>query len=124
MAGVFDGLEVLDLSWGSAGPMTTMLLADNGARVTRIESPGGDPFAAQSGYRVWNRGKRNAAFDLTDPRDLATFVALARRADIIVDSFSPRTTTKLGIDHDQLAELQSESHHLFDLRIRESPCPP
>ena len=35
MAGVFDGLRVLDLSWGTAGPMTTMLLADNGAEVTR-----------------------------------------------------------------------------------------
>ena len=41
MPGVFDGLRVLDLSWGIAGPMTTMLLADNGAAVTRIEPPTG-----------------------------------------------------------------------------------
>ena len=44
MPGVFEDLVVLDLSWGIAGPMTTMLLADNGAQVTRIEPPEGDPF--------------------------------------------------------------------------------
>jgi len=105
MAGVFDGLEVLDLSWGIAGPMTTMLLADNGARVTRIERPGGDPYAAQSGYRVWNRGKRSARLDLGEAADLAVFRTLAERADVVVDSFSPGATTRLGIDHDQLSAL-------------------
>ena len=45
---VLEGLKVLDLSWGIAGPMATMLLADQGAAVTRIEPPGGDPLP---GYR-------------------------------------------------------------------------
>ena len=43
MAGVLEGVEVLDLSWGIPGPVTGMLLADHGARVTKIEPPGGDP---------------------------------------------------------------------------------
>ena len=66
MGGVLDGIEVLDLSWGIAGPMTGMLLADHGARVTRIESPKGDPFAGLSGTKVWLRGKRRATLDLTN----------------------------------------------------------
>ena len=64
MAGAFEHLRVLDLSWGMAGPMTTMFLADNGADVVRIESPLGDPFSEQAGYRVWHRGKRSACLDL------------------------------------------------------------
>ena len=49
--GILDGLEVLDLSWGIAGPMTGMLLADHGARVTRIEPPGGDPVRNLLGHQ-------------------------------------------------------------------------
>ena len=55
MSGVLDGVTVLDLSWGIAGPMTAMLLSDHGAAVTKIEPPGGDPFRNQLGYRVWQR---------------------------------------------------------------------
>src|ERR1700676_4869963 len=75
--GVLDGVEVLALSWGIAGPMATMMLADNGADVTRIERPGGDPFAGQSGYTVWQRGKRRASLDLHDPAHRDEFLALA-----------------------------------------------
>lgn len=103
MAGVFDGLHAIDLSWGIAGPMTTMLLADNGARVTRIEPLGGDPFSGQSGYRVWHRGKRSAQLDLQTEEGRETVLALVRGADIVVDSFSPGTTTRLGIDHEQVS---------------------
>ena len=65
--GVLDGIEVLDLSWGISGPLTGMLLSDHGARVTRIERPGGDPWQGLEGYKVWNRGKRSAVLDLRDP---------------------------------------------------------
>src|SRR3954466_6123861 len=99
MAGVFDGVRVLDLSWGIAGPMTTMLLADNGAAVTRIERPSGDPFAGQTGYRVWNRGKRSAHLDLRTGDGRDAFLSLADAADVVVESFSPGTTARLGIDH-------------------------
>lgn len=105
MAGVFEGLRVLDLSWGIAGPMTTMLLVDNGAEVTRIEPPGGDPFHADSGSRVWSRGKRSARLDLADDHGKRIFRALASRADIVVDSFSPGTMARLGIDHASLSDL-------------------
>ena len=73
MAGVLDGLEVLDLSTGLSGPVTTMLLADHGGRVTKIEPPGGEWSRVLSGSRVWNRGKRSAFLDLTDDADRARF---------------------------------------------------
>ncbi len=105
MTGVFDGLRVLDLSWGIAGPMTTMLLADNGADVIRIERPQGDPFTDQSGYRVWNRGKRSAVLDLTSDEGHSTFAALVAQADVVVESFSPGTMQRLHLEHAELAKL-------------------
>jgi crotonobetainyl-CoA:carnitine CoA-transferase CaiB-like acyl-CoA transferase len=102
VTGVFGGLRVIDLSWGTAGPMTTMLLADNGAEVTRIEPPEGDPFRHQSGYRVWHRGKRSARIDLKSDEGHEAIMGLVAGADVVVDSFSPGTMASLGIDHDSL----------------------
>ena len=100
--GVFDGLKVLDLSWGTAGPMVTMFLADHGADVTRIERPGGAPFYEPDAYRVWNRGKRSAELDLSVDADRETFLALADAADVVVESFQPGTAEKLGVGYDVL----------------------
>ena len=107
MAGAFEHLRVLDLSWGMAGPMTTMFLADNGADVVRIEPPNGDPFSEQTGYRVWNRGKRSASLNLQSVEGRQQFDQLARFSDVVVDSFSLGTTARLGIDHDALSALNS-----------------
>src|SRR5262245_33429049 len=112
--GVYDGLTVLDLTWGTAGPMTTMFLADHGAAVTRIEPPAGDPFAAQSGSRVWNRGKRSARLDLRSDDDRDAFLALASHADLVVESFSLGTTARLGIDH---AALSARNPRLITVSI-------
>jgi crotonobetainyl-CoA:carnitine CoA-transferase CaiB-like acyl-CoA transferase len=105
MAGVYDKLKVLDLSWGIAGPMTAMMLGDNGASVTKIEPPGGDPFRNQLGYKVWQRGKRSAILDLKNAEDKKAFLALASQADILVESYAPGTTVKLGIDFATLSKL-------------------
>ncbi len=103
MSGVLDGVRVLDLSWGISGPMATMLLADHGAEVTRIEPPGGDPFRDQLGYHAWNRGKRSAVLDLKSSDDLETFRKLAAQADVLVESFRPGVTERLGIDYATLS---------------------
>lgn len=103
MTGVLTGLSVLDLSRGIAGPMTTMLMADNGAHVTRIIPPEGDPFAEQPGQRVWNRGKAVRTLDLKKTEDLAEFLALVDRADVLVESFTPGVTDRLGIGYEALA---------------------
>ena len=102
---VLEGLRVLDLSWGIAGPMATMLLADHGAAVTRIEPPGGDPFRTQLGYRTWQRGKKSAVLDLKTPADRDCLIALARGADVLVESFAPGVTARLGIDYARLREI-------------------
>ena len=104
---ILSGLKVLDLSWGIAGPMTGMLLADHGAEVTRIVRPQGDPFAGMLGYKVWHRGKKNAVFDLKDDQDMSLFKRLVANADILIESMSPGKTKALGIDFETLAKLNS-----------------
>ncbi|MEZ4332666.1 MAG: CoA transferase [Myxococcota bacterium] len=100
---VLEGLRVLDLSRGVAGPMATMLLADHGADVVRIERPGADPLREQLGHHVWNRGKRSAVLDLRQPADLEALLALADRADVLIEDNRPGVTTRLGIDYGTLA---------------------
>ncbi len=105
MAGVLEGVRVLDLSWGVAGPMTAMLLGDQGADVVKIEPPGGDPFRGQLGYKVWQRGKRSAVLDLKAKADKDAFLALAAHADVLVESFVPGAAARLGIDFATLSKL-------------------
>jgi crotonobetainyl-CoA:carnitine CoA-transferase CaiB-like acyl-CoA transferase len=105
MAGVLAGLRVLDLSWGIAGPMATMLLGDNGADVIKIEPPGGDPYRHQLGYKVWQRGKRSAIYDLKNGADRSAFLNLVKTADVLVESYSPGVTGKLGIDFATVSKL-------------------
>ncbi len=106
VAGAMADVRVLDLSWGIAGPMTTMLLADNGAEVIRIERPSGDPFVDQTGYRVWNRGKRSARLDLQCPEGTSKFKELVSTSDVVVESFAPGTMERLGLGHEDLVALR------------------
>src|SRR5690606_213506 len=94
--------NVLDLTWGISGPVAAMLLSDHGAQVTKIEPPGGDPFRAISGSKVWHRGKRSAFFDLQQAEDRDTLLALASTADVLIERFEPGVTMRLGIDPDTL----------------------
>ncbi|MEO5840878.1 MAG: CoA transferase [Acidimicrobiales bacterium] len=103
MASVLEGLTVVDLSTGVAGPIATMLLADNGAAVTRIESPDPDPYASWPGSRVWARGKRSAVLDLEQADGREQLLALASQADVVIESFRPGVTTRLGIDYAALS---------------------
>ena len=75
-----------------------MLLCDHGAEVTRIEPPGANVFQQNSGYRVWNRGKRSAIFDLKREDDRRLFHNMAAASDVLIESFSPGVTKRLGID--------------------------
>ncbi|MFN8026687.1 MAG: CoA transferase [Acidimicrobiia bacterium] len=102
MAPVLDGVKVLDLTTGVGGPMATMLLADHGAQVTKIEPPGGDRSRSFSGAQVWHRSKRSAELDLTDPGDRARLHALASGADVLVHSYEADEAAALGLDLDSL----------------------
>jgi len=105
MTGVLDGIAVLDLTSGIGGPMATMLLADHGARVTKIEVPGGDPSREFSGAQVWHRSKRSAELDLHDDTDRARLHALARGADVLVHCHEADEATALGLDFATLHAL-------------------
>ena len=109
--GPLTGLLVADFSRVLAGPFATMMLADLGARVVKVEHPrGGDdsrgygPFAGgRSLYfaRV-NRGKQSVALDLKDPADLAVARGLALRADVLVENYRPGVMERLGLGPDAL----------------------
>ena len=103
MPELFDGITVLDLTDGIAGPIATMMLADRGADVIRIERPDAELFPPLGGERVWHRGKRSAAFDLDRARDRDAVAALAARADVLVETFAPGRARALGLDHATLA---------------------
>ena len=106
-----SGLLVADFSRVLAGPFATMMLADLGARVVKVERPGaGDdsrgygPFLdGRSLYfaRV-NRGKESVALDLKDPADLAVARGLAARADVVVENYRPGVMERLGLGWEQL----------------------
>ncbi|MBE1583885.1 CaiB/BaiF CoA transferase family protein [Nonomuraea angiospora] len=105
--GPLSGLLVADFSRVLAGPYATMLLADLGADVVKVESPGGDdtrswtPPArgeASTYYLGVNRGKRSIALDLREPADAEAARELARRADVLVENFRPGGLAKYGLD--------------------------
>ncbi len=110
--GPLAGLLVADFSRILAGPYATMLLADLGATVIKVESPGGDDTRtwmppARDGISTYylgiNRNKRSIALDLKDPTDLATAQELARRADIMMENFKPGGLARFGLDYDTVA---------------------
>jgi len=105
------GITVVDLTRVLAGPYCTMMLAELGARVIKVENPrGGDdarhigPFVeGRSAYFMsLNRGKQSIALDLKDSADLVIFDALLERADVLVENFRPGTLERLGYGWDEL----------------------
>lgn len=109
--GPLSGITVIDLSRILAGPYCTMLMAELGARVIKVEPPdkGDDarhygPFIGGSStyFMSVNRGKESIALDLKDPADRATFEKLLERADVVVENFRPGTMEKLGYGWDTL----------------------
>ncbi|MDR0519770.1 MAG: CoA transferase [Clostridiales Family XIII bacterium] len=113
MGGILDGVTVLDLTRVLSGPYATMLLADMGADVIKVEKPvtGDDsrsfgPFV--NGESVYfmsvNRNKRSVSIDLKTDEGKALLMALAEKADVIVENFRPGTMDRLGLGYDRLRE--------------------
>src|SRR5689334_11135788 len=107
MAGPLSGVLVADFSRVLAGPYATMLLADMGAEVVKVESPDGDETrtwtppdrdGVSTYYLGINRGKRSIALDLRDEGDLVLARELARRADVMIQNFKPGGLAKYGLD--------------------------
>jgi crotonobetainyl-CoA:carnitine CoA-transferase CaiB-like acyl-CoA transferase len=107
-----SGLLVADFSRVLAGPYCTMLLADLGADVIKVESPAGDdtrrwtPPETTDGvstyYMAINRNKRSVALDFAREADLTAARELARRADVLVENFKPGGLAKFGLDYESV----------------------
>ena len=107
--GPLSGLVVADFSRVLAGPYATMLLADLGADVIKVESPAGDdtrhwmpPIRDGVGtyYLAINRNKRSIVLDLADPDDIEVAHALSARADVFIQNFKPGGLVRFGLDYD------------------------
>ncbi|HEV3381291.1 MAG TPA: CoA transferase [Trebonia sp.] len=110
--GPLSGLLVADFSRVLAGPYCTMLLADLGADVIKVESPGGDDTRAwvppvtsddvSTYFLAINRNKRSVKLDLKSPPDLELARELARRADVFVQNFKPGGLSRYGLDYESV----------------------
>lgn len=108
-----DGIRVLDLSQFLPGPHFTMMMADHGADVIRLESPAGEPTRQlglrQAGESVWfrntHRNKRSIVLNLKQPAAVDAFLQLAKTCDVIVESFRPGVVNRLGIGYDQVSAI-------------------
>lgn len=107
------GVLVADFSRVLAGPYATMLLADLGATVIKVEAPAGDdtrgwvppvrPDGVSTYYAAVNRNKKSVVLNLKDPGDLALAQELAARADVVVENFKPGGLAKYGLDYTTVA---------------------
>lgn len=106
-----DGVRVIDLSQFLPGPHLTMLMADHGAEVIKVEPLGKGEPVRHIGYRangesVWfrntHRGKKSIALDLKSPEGRETLLSLAETADVMVEAFRPGVVKRLGVDYDSV----------------------
>jgi alpha-methylacyl-CoA racemase len=109
-----DGIRVLDFTTLLPGPMATLVLAEAGAEVIKIERPGrGEDmrdYAPKWGrdsvvFALLNRGKKSLALDLKDRADRARLEPLLATADVIVEQFRPGVMARLGLDYERVARL-------------------
>src|SRR5919201_2556270 len=108
--GVLDGIKIIELARVAPGEFCTMMLADMGADVLKIETPephgAGDTEAARrAAFAFVNRNKRSLAVNLKSPEGQTIFKRLAAGADVVVEGFRPGVMKRLGADYETLAAL-------------------
>ncbi len=113
VAGPLAGLSVLDFTRALAGPYATMILADLGADVMKVEQPGSGDFTRENGPHVRgvssyflsiNRGKRSLTLDLRHPEGLEIALRLAECVEVLVENFRPGVMERLGLGYEVLCE--------------------
>lgn len=111
MAGPLDGIRIIDLTQMISGPMATMILADQGADVIKVEPPGlGDLTRAMGGrkrgmsptFAIANRNKRSIVLNLKEPRGVEVLHRMIATADVVVQNFRPGAVERMGIDYDRV----------------------
>ena len=104
MPGPCQGLRVVDFSQSHPGALATMVLADAGAEVVKVEPPGGDPSRREPASVMWHRGKKSVVLDLKTARGVDDARRLASGADAVVVAFRPGVVERLGIGFEVLSE--------------------
>ncbi|MGQ9571776.1 MAG: CaiB/BaiF CoA transferase family protein [Dehalococcoidia bacterium] len=104
MTGPLQGVSVLELASGIAGPYCGMLLADLGANVIKAEPPQGEPARASTSFHIWNRGKRSVIADPQTDEGRSTIRRLATVSHVVIADFPPGQAEALGLDYQALAE--------------------
>ncbi len=99
MTGAHEGIRVIDFGQYLPGPLATMLLADAGADVIRVDAPGG-PRLQHQANAILQRGKRSIVLDLHDRSDQEIAQRLIASADVVVENFSPGVMDRLGLGPD------------------------
>jgi crotonobetainyl-CoA:carnitine CoA-transferase CaiB-like acyl-CoA transferase len=108
---VLEGVRVVEHGTFITGPAASMLLADMGADVVKVEQPAGDPFRAFRGglysphYQTYNRNKKSVTLDTREKADLALFDQLVGEADVYIQNFRPGVAEKIGAGEVRLREL-------------------
>ncbi|MDE0060322.1 MAG: CoA transferase [Defluviicoccus sp.] len=113
MSAPLDGLLVLDFSTLLPGPLATLMLAEAGAEVIKVERPGGEEMrryvprwgAESVNFAMLNRGKKSLVLDLKRESDRARLRPLLERADVLVEQFRPGVMARLGLDAGTVREL-------------------
>ena len=114
MAGPLENVRVLDMTWALAGPFCSMLLADLGAEVIKVENPeGGDPSRknfpfvkeVSSYFLSVNRGKKSVTVNLQHPRGKEIVLSLAKKSDVLVENFRPGVMDRLGLGYAAMREV-------------------
>ena len=108
-----DGIRVLDQTQVMAGPFCSMLLADMGADVIKIEPPGGEHTRREreiapgvsASFLAVNRNKRGLTLDLKQPAGVALLTRLVTTADILIENYRPGVARRLGVDYETLAAV-------------------
>jgi crotonobetainyl-CoA:carnitine CoA-transferase CaiB-like acyl-CoA transferase len=105
MTEVFQGIRVLDFTQGMAGPLATMIFADYGAEIIRVEPRGGDPWWSHPAYLLWQRGKKSVELDLSTEDGLSKARALIGSADVLVETYRPGEMSAMGLGYDSAKEI-------------------
>lgn len=112
-AGALDGIRVVDLTRILAGPFCTLMLADMGAEVIKVEPPAGDPVRGQGAmvegyswyFAQFNRNKKSVVLDLYSDEGKADLTRLLETADVVVENYRPGVFAKMGFAPERLAEI-------------------
>ncbi|MCY3837929.1 MAG: CoA transferase [Gammaproteobacteria bacterium] len=117
MPGPLDGIRIIDFTTMIAGPYGTMILADQGADVIKVEAPARSDHARRAGYGQRhftaafvnnNRNKRSISVDAKSPEGRQVVLDLARTADVFVQNYRPGVMARLGLDYDDLRAVKPD----------------